>query len=93
MKNDFEILSVKEEQKLSDTEIEIYYEKLRKYILKRKLTNTTLGACVIGPKLKKITHKIAIFVTKKDVNFTKSHLRYPCCTIVDCDITLSNIQN
>lgn len=62
--SEFKILSLKEEKKLSKVELKNYYEELRKYVLKRKLTNTTIGATVIGPKLKEITNKIAIVVTK-----------------------------
>ena len=52
------ILPYKEESKLSQNERQAYYEKLRRYCMKRKLTNTTLGATCIGPKLKKVTGKI-----------------------------------
>lgn len=53
------ILSGKEEGKLSLEEKNAYYEKLREYCSKRKLTNTTVGATVIGPKLKKATNFIS----------------------------------
>lgn len=68
MERDFRILSIKEEKKLSSEELKEYYERLREYILNRKLTNTTPGAAKIGPKLKKTTNKIAIAVTKAFTN-------------------------
>ena len=46
----------------------MYYQKLRKYVLNRKLTNTTLGATTIAPKLKKITNKIATKLIKLFTN-------------------------
>lgn len=58
MEQEFKILSIKEEQQLSKEELKEYYKKLREYLLKRKLTNTTPGATTIAPKLKKITNKI-----------------------------------
>lgn len=60
----FKLLSLSEEESLSKAELENYYLNLKKFVMKRKLTNTTPGATVIGPKLKKITTKIAIAVTK-----------------------------
>lgn len=45
-----------------------YYEEYRKFVLERKLTNTTPGATNIAPKLKGITTKIAKIVTKKFTN-------------------------
>ncbi len=64
MPTDFEILSLKEEAILSEEELKNYYHNLRNFVLARKTTNTTLSATVIGPKLKKVTTKIAIAVTK-----------------------------
>ena len=61
--NNFKLLSLREEQELSNKELILYYEKLREYALNRKLTNTTPGATTIAPKLKKITNKIALRVT------------------------------
>lgn len=52
------LLSYKEEENLSLSEKEKYYEQLREFCINRRLTNTTFGATVIGPKLKKITGKI-----------------------------------
>ena len=60
----FNIITLKEEQKLSLEEKSIYYENLRKYILKRKLTNTTIGATTIAPKCKKFATKIASSLVK-----------------------------
>lgn len=55
---DLKLLSRREEEKLSDEEKCIYYEKMREYVGTRKLTNTTPGATTIAPKLKIITGKI-----------------------------------
>ncbi|MBQ7034925.1 MAG: 1-acyl-sn-glycerol-3-phosphate acyltransferase [Clostridia bacterium] len=63
MHANFKLLSLKEEIKLSKKELESYYDKFRTFVLNRKLTNTTVGATFWGPKLKKITAKIAIAVT------------------------------
>ncbi len=60
----FKILSLRDENKLDDEELEKYYSELRTYVLNRALTNTTPGATKIGPKLKKITEKICILTTK-----------------------------
>lgn len=59
-----QILSLKEEKKLNQTELQQYYTKLCNYVLSRKLTNTTPGALTIAPKLKKITNKIASKLTR-----------------------------
>lgn len=72
---DFEILSVKEECKLRGKERKIYYEEFRQYVLKRKLTNTTLGATTIAPKLKGITSKLCSVVTKV---FTNKNVEWIC---------------
>ena len=53
------ILTGKEESKLSEEDKKVYYQKLREYCVNRKLTNTTIGATVIAPKLKKVTNLIA----------------------------------
>lgn len=53
------ILTGKKESKLSAEDKQIYYEKLREYCFERKLTNTTIGATTISPKLKKATNFIA----------------------------------
>ena len=60
----FNVLSMKEEAKLSDEEKKEYYCKLREFLLNRKLQVTTKGALTIAPKLKKVTEKIARKVTK-----------------------------
>ena len=60
----FELLSHREEEKLSEEEKTVYYKELREYCKKRRLTNTTPGAITIGPKLKKITGKICKKVCK-----------------------------
>lgn len=57
---DVELLSLEEKKK--------YYEEYRRLVLERKYTNLTLGATTIGPKLKKVTTKIANIVTKKFTN-------------------------
>lgn len=71
----FKVLSIKEENNLTREELKKYYEELRKHILKRKLTNTTPGARTIAPKLKSITTKIALFVTKA---FTNRNIEWIC---------------
>lgn len=60
----FNVLSMKEEAKLSDPEKQVYYEKLREFLLNRKLQMTTKGALIVAPKLKKMTEKIVKPVTK-----------------------------
>lgn len=64
MKEEFKVLSVKEEQQLSKEELKDYYKEFREYVLKRKLTNTTPLATVIGPKLKKPVSKVATKLVK-----------------------------
>ena len=70
---DFQVLSIKEENQLSKEELKEYYQNLRDYIRKRKLTNTTVGATTIAPLLKKPTDKIATALiktfTQKDVEW------------------------
>ena len=61
---EFKMLSSKEEDKLTEQELIDYYKKLREYAIKRKLTNTTVGATTLGPVLKNISNKLAIMVTK-----------------------------
>ena len=68
MNKEFKLLTVKEEQKLSITELKEYYEQLREYALNRKLTNTTKGATTIAPHLKKPTNKIAAALVKAMTN-------------------------
>lgn len=75
MSSKFKVLSLKEEENLPKDKLEKYYENFREYVLNRKLTNTTLGATVIAPKLKKITTKIAIAVTKL---FTNKNIEWIC---------------
>ncbi len=60
MGNDFKVLSLKEEASLSNEDLNVYYHNFREWVCKRKLTNTTKGATILGPKLKKFTTKIAI---------------------------------
>ena len=60
----FKILSTEEENTLSLSEKKEYYQQLREYLTNRKLKVTTPGATTIAPKLKNITNKIAISVTK-----------------------------
>lgn len=57
------ILTLKEEQSLTTEEKENYYNELREYALNRKLTNTTLGALTIAPRLKRFTNWLAGKVT------------------------------
>lgn len=57
-------LTGKEELKLNIEERIAYVEKLRYFCLNRKLTNTTKGATVIAPKLKKPTGAISRVVCK-----------------------------
>lgn len=71
----FKILSIKEEDQLTIQQKEEYYKKLREFVLQRKLTNTTPGATSIGPKLKGVTNKIAIAVTKM---FSDKNVEWLC---------------
>ena len=64
----FRVLSTKEEARLSPQDKEDYYREFRAWILSRQLKTTTPGARFWGPKLKKITNKIAIAVTKAFTN-------------------------
>ncbi len=57
--SDFYILSSKEENELNAKDRIQYYKRLRQYILKRPLKNTTKGATTIAPKLKGITNHLA----------------------------------
>lgn len=57
-KNQFHILSLRDEKKLSPAELAQYYADLRIYSLQRKLTNTTPGALTVAPHLKGVTDKI-----------------------------------
>lgn len=72
---EFKVLSYQEEQQLNTKERHTYYEKLRAYATSRKLTNTTPGATTIAPKLKGITNKIAVAVTKA---FTSKNVEWIC---------------
>ncbi len=60
----FSILSPAEELRLSPSELDAYYDRFQEYIMARRLTNTTPGALTIAPKLKGITDRIAVKVTK-----------------------------
>lgn len=53
------IMTLREENKLSLDELDSYYNELRQYAQSRKLTNTTCGATIFAPKLKAITNIIA----------------------------------
>ncbi len=64
MNDKFQILTFREENALTLEEKHTYYEQLRDYVLKRKLTNTTIGATTIAPKLKKLATKAAVVLTK-----------------------------
>ncbi len=61
---EFRILSISEEEQLSNDELKKYYSELRQDVINRKLTNTTIGATTIGPALKNISNKLATVVTK-----------------------------
>lgn len=52
-------LSTKDEENLSRSDKQKYIEKLQKYCIERIPVNTTMGAMVIGPKLKNFTNYIA----------------------------------
>ena len=56
---EFKLLSVREEEKLSESEKRKYYSELREYCKTRKLTNTTPGALTVAPKLKGMVERIA----------------------------------
>lgn len=58
-KREFEFLSMREERKLSETELRQYYEQLQSYVINRGLRTTTKGALTIAPKLKKYVNSIA----------------------------------
>lgn len=60
----FELLPLREERKLSTTELEQYYIDLRKYALNRKLQTTTKGALTVAPKLKPIVNVINRLATR-----------------------------
>lgn len=75
MENNFKIISIKEENLLSIDEKKKYYEELKQYLKSRKLTNTTPCATTIAPKLKGITSKIAVGVTKA---FTNKDIDWVC---------------
>lgn len=60
----FKLLSLREERKLSESELKQYYSQLRKYVLDRKLKTTTKGAITVAPKLKPFVNKLDSFVTK-----------------------------
>lgn len=68
MDSDFKVLSLREEEKLGKEEKQKYYLDLRKYVCDRPLQTTTPGALTVAPKLKKVTEKIAIAVTKAFTN-------------------------
>ena len=53
------MLTLKEEAELSPDDLDLYYNELCQYAKNRKLTNTTLGATTIAPKLKSITNAVA----------------------------------
>lgn len=74
-KESFQVLSLEEERKLIGQDLKQYYQELRKYILHRKLTNTTLGATTVAPKMKNEVTKIAEALTKK---FTDSDVEWIC---------------
>lgn len=58
------LLTGKEEATLNLEEKSAYLKKVRDYCLERKLTNTTKGATVVGPKLKHLTGAISKVVCK-----------------------------
>jgi len=88
-KQTFKILTLSEENKLSDEERKQYYINFRKYLSGRKLTNTTIGATTIAPKLKNGTNKICEIVTKA---LTCSNVEIVCEgieNIPDCPVILA----
>lgn len=58
------IMTAKEEETLGLKEKLVYLKKVREYCLQRKLSNTTKGVTVIGPKLKRPTGAICRVVCK-----------------------------
>ncbi len=64
MNEEFKILSISEEKNLEPEELSEYYSNLRKYVERRPLSNTTIGARKVAPRLKKMTAKITILLTK-----------------------------
>ena len=62
--NNFSLLSLQEEAYLTTDEKAAYYTRFRNYIMTRKLKATTPGARYWGPKLKNVTNKVAVAVTK-----------------------------
>lgn len=60
----FKLLSLREERKLSESDLKQYYSQLREYVLDRKLKTTTKGAITVAPKLKPYVNKLDSFVTK-----------------------------
>ena len=65
MKTEFKILTREEEKELTQKELKEYYINLRNYLSKRKLTNTTIGATTISPKLRGLVNKHYEKETKK----------------------------
>lgn len=61
-KQEFEVLSLREERKLSEAERLQYYARLREFARHRTLQTTTRGALTIAPKLKPIVNHINRFV-------------------------------
>ena len=59
LKEKFHVLSYGEEQSLTSAERELYYDELREFVLRRKLTNTTVGALRFAPKCKGLTNFLA----------------------------------
>ena len=68
MESKFQVLSLREEDKLGKEAKEQYYADFREYVSHRPLQTTTPGARKVAPKLKKITGKIAVAVTKAFTN-------------------------
>lgn len=71
----FKVLSYREEQMLCEKERLLYFQALRSYVSKRPLTNTTIGARKIAPRLKKYVAKMAVFLTKA---FTNKNVDWVC---------------
>lgn len=63
MGEDFKVLSLREEEALSESEIIEYYARLREHVLQRKLQTTTRGALTVAPKLKKWVNKLDTWAT------------------------------
>ncbi len=60
-----DLMPIKDEKFLSADKKNTYYQNIRSYAKSRKLTNTTIGAVTIAPKLKTYTVKLVIPLTQR----------------------------